>query len=111
MKHGFILAVMGIFILTLTSSIVCAQPVRDIGIQERIAAQQSRIDQGIVSGRLTQREAAIIQDNLNWIRDRELRMKADGILTGRERERLHRMLDQNSEMIFRKKHNRIRRLY
>ena len=38
-------------------------------------------------------------------------MKADGILTQGEQERLDKMLDQNNEMIYNKKHNPARQLY
>jgi hypothetical protein len=84
---------------------------RDPGIRERIAEQQARIDEGISSGQLTRHEANILQDNLNWIKTEEARLKADGRLTPEERARLHRMLDKNSAMIYRKKHNPIVRLY
>lgn len=82
----------------------------DPGIQKRIEEQQKRIDEGISSGQLTRHEADILQDNLNWIKDKEARLKADGKLTPKERVRLHKALDHNSAMIFKKKHNPIKRL-
>jgi hypothetical protein len=78
---------------------------------ERIENQQRRINQGIKSGELTRKEAGMLQDNLNWIRDKYARMTADGILTQNEQERLDKMLDKNSEMIKNKKHNPVRKLY
>lgn len=78
---------------------------------DRIKEQQSRINQGIRSGELTRKEAALLQDNLDWLKDRYARMKADNVLTKNERERLNSMLDQNSEMIKNKKHNPVKRLY
>jgi hypothetical protein len=72
---------------------------------ERIRNQRERIEQGIRSGELTRGEADILLDNLNWIRDRFDRMKADGRLTHEEQARLDRMLDENNEMIYNKKHN------
>jgi hypothetical protein len=83
---------------------------RDI-FQERIDTQQKRINYNIESGELTRKEAGMLQDNLNWIRDKYSRMKADGILTQNEQERLDKMLDQNSEMIKNKTHNPARQLY
>jgi competence protein ComGF len=80
-------------------------------IPERIANQQWRIDQGVASRELTRAEADVLQDNLNWIRDTFARMKADGRLNQRETDRLEEMLDQNSKMIFNKKHNPIRKVY
>ena len=78
---------------------------------ERIENQQKRINQGIESGELTRKEVGILQDNLNWIKDKYVRMTADGILTQNEQERLSTMLDKNSEMIRNKKHNPARQLY
>jgi predicted PilT family ATPase len=78
---------------------------------ERIENQQRRINQGIESGELTRKEARILQDNLNWIRNQYARMTANGILTQNEQERLDKMLDKNSEMIKNKKHNPARQLY
>jgi len=83
---------------------------RDI-FRERIENQQKRINYGIESGELTRKEAGMLQDNLNWIRDKYSRMKTDGILTQNEQERLDKMLDQNSEMITKKTHNPARQLY
>lgn len=85
--------------------------INDPGIQDRIAEQQGRIDTGIASGQLTRPEAATLQDNLNWIRTEEARLKADGRLTPHERKRLSRMLDRNSNMIHKKKHNPVKRVY
>ena len=73
--------------------------------QERIRDQRERIEQGVQSGALTRGEADTLLDNLDWMRDRFDRMKADGRLTVEERARLDRMLRENSEMIYNKKHN------
>ena len=75
-------------------------------IADRIRNQQARINQGIGSRSLTRREADILIDNLHRIRDDFERFKRDGRLTYREADRLDRILDRNSEMIFAKKHNR-----
>ena len=75
-------------------------------ILDRIKNQKARIDQGIRSRELTRGEADILIDNLDRIRDEFHRFKKDGRLNWREADRLDRMLDRNSEMIFAKKHNR-----
>ena len=80
-------------------------------IPDRIKNQQSRINAGIASGKLTRAEAEMLQDNLNWIRAEFARMKADGRLTPNEVKRLNQMLDQNSEMIYKKKNNPMSRVY
>lgn len=81
----------------------------DIGA--RIENQQRRIDQGISSGELTRREADVLIDNLNWIRDEYSAARRDGRLSQSEIERLSRHLDQNNRMITDKKNNEIRRVY
>ncbi|MBI5848041.1 MAG: hypothetical protein HZB31_08860 [Nitrospirae bacterium] len=81
----------------------------DIGV--RIENQQRRIDQGIASGELSQREADILIDNLNWIRDEYSVARRDGRLTQSEIDRLAGHLDQNSRMITDKRNNEIRRVY
>lgn len=83
----------------------------DSEFQKRIEDQQRKIDQGIMSGSLTRSEADTLQDNLNWIKMRFSKLRSDGMLNFQERERLDRMLDQNSAMIYKNKHNLPRRIY
>lgn len=78
------------------------------GIDARQANQERRIDQGVASGQLTQREAARLDRNENRIDRMENRAKADGVVTPRERARLHGALDQQSKAIARQKHDRQR---
>ena len=78
---------------------------------DRIENQQKRINQGVKAGELTRKEALILQENLDSIKAKYTRMKADKKLTEHERKRLDRMLDQNSETIKDKKHNPVKRLY
>lgn len=78
---------------------------------DRIENQQKRINQGIKSGELTRKEAAMLQDNLDWIKNKYTRMKSDDVLMKDERGLLDSMLDQNSDMIKNKKHNPAKRLY
>ncbi|MBI2876115.1 MAG: hypothetical protein HYY20_04470 [Candidatus Tectomicrobia bacterium] len=80
----------------------------DPGIQRVIENQQKRINQGIGSGELTKDEAKILQDNLQWIRDREANLKADGSLTTAERQEIIDLLQSNNQMIINKKHNPVR---
>jgi hypothetical protein len=97
--------------LLIVSSIAVLCYAQPVDIQKRIGRQQLRIDQGIASGALTQSEAYMVQDNLNWIRSAFARMKADGILTPPEIGKLEAMLDRNDLMIRNKKHNAIKRVY
>lgn len=98
-------------VLTLMVNCATAGRTADPQIQDRIHEQQTRIDEGIRNGQLTRAEADVLQDNLNWIKETEARLKADGRLTPQERKRLHKMLDDNSDMILKKRHNKVRRLY
>jgi hypothetical protein len=80
-----------------------ASPVTDLS--QRIENQQRRIDDGIAKRQLTRHEAEVVQDNLDWIRDTFARMKSDGRLTGREINKLEELLDSNSQLIAKKRHN------
>lgn len=81
-----------------------------IDIQDRLLIQQGRIDQGLASGELTQEEAAVTRENLEWIRSEYGRVNADGRFTAHERDGIEQLLDANSAMIRDKKHNPVRRL-
>lgn len=90
---------------------VIAQAYRSGDVERRIEEQQRRIDKGILKGQLSRAEADVLIDNLNWIRDRYFKLRADGLLTPNEVQSLERMLENNSQMIYKSKHNQIRRLY
>jgi hypothetical protein len=83
---------------------------RAFTIPERFARQQRRIDQGVKSKELTQEEAKVLRDNLNYIKNEDARLRAAGKLSDQEKNRLHILLDQNSEMIQNKKHNPVKTL-
>ncbi|MFP5212205.1 MAG: hypothetical protein ACLGPL_02390 [Acidobacteriota bacterium] len=85
-------------------------PQRGPDVLTRIDNQQRRIDQGVSSGQLTRNEAAILQDNLNWIKQRYTKMASDGVIGPKDSAKLENMLDENDSMIYEKRHN-IRRLY
>jgi len=60
------------------------------GIDQRQMNQERRIDQGIASGQLTEREALRLERGQERINRMEDRAKADGVVTARERERIRR---------------------
>lgn len=71
----------------------------------RQAQQRERIADGVESGELTARETrrlAAGQVHLNRV---ERRAKADGVVTARERARLHHEANQQSRRIHRQKHD------
>ncbi|HEY5997870.1 MAG TPA: hypothetical protein VI078_01015 [bacterium] len=80
-------------------------------IPERVANQQWRIDQGIASRALTRDEAAVLNDNLSWVKSTYARMQSDGRLSAAETRKLDEMLDRTSAMIFDRKHNPVTRVY
>jgi hypothetical protein len=79
------------------------------GIDQRQAAQGQRIDQGAASGQLTRREELRLERQQARIDRAENRAKADGVVTGQERKRLHAAQDAASANIARQKHDRLRK--
>jgi hypothetical protein len=74
-------------------------------VNHREHRQKHRIGQGIRSGELTAREAARLTAEQARIRAHEARAKSDGVVTARERARLHRELNRSSRRIYRQKHD------
>ncbi|NLI28870.1 MAG: hypothetical protein GX423_02210 [Nitrospiraceae bacterium] len=75
------------------------------GIDQRQANQQKRIDQGIQSGQLTEKEAKKLNKQQERISKKEARMKADGNLTKKERAKLKKEQDKASKKIYQEKHD------
>jgi len=90
---------------TLYAGIVYAGPTDDPRIQQREQKQEQRIQQGIKSGELTPREAGRLEGQQAKIKQDEERMKADGMLTKAERNKLTREQNRASRSILRKKNN------
>lgn len=78
-------------------------------IDQRQQRQEERIDQGVASGELTRRETRRLEAQQAHIDQMENRAKADGVVTGRERARIHTAQDNASARIARNKHDRQRR--
>jgi len=78
------------------------------GIDKRQQAQQNRIDQGVQSGELNQREAARLQRRQDRIGEMEQKAKADGTVTKAERARIHQAQDRENRRIHHQKHDRQR---
>lgn len=75
-------------------------------VDQRQANQQQRIDQGVASGSLTQREANRLDRGQQHVENMENRAKADGVVTGQERARLHQAQEVQSRRIYTQKHDR-----
>jgi hypothetical protein len=79
-----------------------ATPVFD----QRQANQEQRIQQGVQSGSLTQKEAERLEKGQDRLQRKEDRAKADGVVTAQERKNLQRAENRQSERIYREKHDR-----
>lgn len=77
-------------------------------IDQRQANQQRRIDQGVQSGQLNQREAARLERGQAHVQKMEDKAKADGVVTKKERARLEHAENKQSRHIAREKHDRQR---
>jgi len=74
-------------------------------IDQRQMNQEQRIDQGIASGQLNEREANRLNKQQDHIDNMEDRAKADGVMTKRERARIGAAQDRASRHIAREKHD------
>ena len=75
-------------------------------IDQRQANQERRIDQGIASGQLNEREANRLKKQQGHINKMEDRAKSDGVMTKRERARIGAAQNRASRHIVREKHDR-----
>jgi peptidoglycan hydrolase CwlO-like protein len=75
-------------------------------IDQRQANQEQRIDQGIASGQLNEREANRLNKQQEHINKMEARAKSDGVMTKKERARIVAAQDRASRHIAREKHDR-----
>jgi hypothetical protein len=88
---------------------VLAQAQSTPRIDQRQANQERRIDQGVASGQLTEREAARLEKGEAHVQQMEDKALADGAITRRERARIERAQDRQSRRIARQKHDRQRK--
>ena len=75
-------------------------------IDQRQANQERRIDQGIASGQLNEREANRLNKQQGHINKMEDRAKSDGVMTKRERARIGSAQNRASRHIAHEKHDR-----
>jgi opacity protein-like surface antigen len=74
-------------------------------IDQRQANQEKRIDQGIASGQLNEREAHRLNKQQGHINKMEDKAKSDGVVTKKEKARIHQAQDRASRHIAREKHD------
>ena len=76
------------------------------GVDARQERQQQRIDQGVASGELNQREANRLERQQGRIQGMEEKAKADGVVTKQERRAIRSAQNHASRNISREKHDR-----
>ncbi len=74
-------------------------------IVDRNVNQQQRIEQGVDSGQLTNREAGKLERGQARENRMEARAGADGQVSAREQERIQRAENRQSRRIYREKHD------
>ena len=85
---------------------VLAQTTSTPRIDQRQANQQQRIDQGVQSGALTEKEAARMEKGQERVQNMENKAAADGKVTAKEKARIEHAQDVQSKRIYRQKHDR-----
>lgn len=103
MKIKYLVATLLVSALALPA---LAQTTSTPRIDQRQANQQQRIDQGVQSGALTDREAARLEKGQAHVQKVEDKAAADGKVTVKERARIEQAQDQQSKRIHRQKHDR-----
>ncbi len=91
--------------ITLSSTALATTP----SVDKREQNQQQRIAQGVKSGQLTASETIQLAKGQKQLRQMERRAKADGIVTKKERARLHNKANKESAKIRHNKHNNQKR--
>ena len=100
-------AAAAVFVLGMAGMSIAGQTDTPV-VDQRQANQQNRIDQGVQSGQITQKEADRLNAQQQRIADREAKMKADGVVTKKEKARLHHQQEHASKNIYKQKHDRQR---
>ncbi len=102
---------LNIVIITIAAALslpALAQTTSTPRIDQRQAKQEKRIEQGVTSGQLDQREAARLQKGQARVQKAEDKATADGKVTAKERARIEKMQDKQSRQIARQKHDKQR---
>ena len=77
-------------------------------VDQRQMNQERRIDHGITGGVLTEQEANRLTHQQAHINKMEDKTKSDGVVTKKERAKLHKAQSRTSRHIAREKHDRQR---
>ncbi len=99
---------LGLFVLSvvlLSSPLAFAQGQTPV-IDQRQTNQQTRIDQGVASGQLTEREANRMEKRQDHVQNLENKAKEDGVVTKKERARIGAAQNNASRQLAKEKHDR-----
>ena len=99
-------ALPGVVIAQTTAPATTPSDARGARIDQRQANQDKRIDNGVQSGQLNQREARRLDKGQARVDNMENRANADGKVTRREARRIERAQDTQSARIYRQKHDK-----
>ena len=75
-------------------------------IDQRQANQQKRIQKGVQSGELNEKETARLQKGQQRVQNMENKALEDGKVTKKERRRIEHAQDNQSKKIYREKHDK-----
>ncbi len=95
------------YVIPLTLVLVVIFNVSHAGTRadKRQERQEKRIDQGIKSGQLTEKEAARLNNGQERIENAENAAEADGKITNKEKRKIEKMQDRQSKRIYKEKHD------
>jgi len=101
LKHAAIAALAAAFVLP-----AFAQTTSTPRADQRQANQERRIQEGVKSGQLNEREAARLEKGQARVQKAEDKATADGKVTAKERAKIENMQDRQSKRIAREKHDK-----
>jgi uncharacterized membrane protein YebE (DUF533 family) len=97
---------LGVLALPAFAQTTARDPATTPGIDKRQANQEQRIQQGVQSGQLTDKEAARLEKGQARVQRMEDRAKADGVVTKQERAQIQHQQNVQSHHIAREKHDK-----
>ena len=83
-----------------------AKPKHKNSVNARQNRQEKRIEQGVASGELTNKEAAKLNKRQDKLEQKEARMRSDGELSNKERAKLQNDLRKSNKAIKKQKHDK-----
>jgi hypothetical protein len=92
--------------LAVAAGTTYAQTTSTPRIDQRQADQQKRIDEGVKSGALNEKEARRLDKGQQRVQKAEDKAMADGKMTAREQRKIEHMQDHQSKKIYREKHDK-----